>query len=259
MSSEVKFNGKSLLYDRYRPSYPISFFNELIQKVVKNKNPIIADIGAGTGIFTEILTENFQNVIAIEPNDEMRAVLKRRMVNKNCLCLKGKAEKTGLSDRSVDLITVAQAFHWFDPLDFKEECERILKTNGRVMLIWNSRDHGSKLNKETATISKKYCPDFKGFSGGINIEKLNLQTFFTSGYEHYSFSNPLKMTKEQFIGRNLSASYAPKEEDKMYAPFVDELSYLYDSYCSKENTIIVPNDVHVYVGKLHGNINLTLL
>ena len=250
MNSEVKFTGKSQLYDQHRPSYPFVFFKELITKEGKSKNSVVADIGAGTGIFTSVLTGICDHVIAIEPNDEMRAVLNKKMIsNKNCLCLKGKAEKTGLSTNSVDLITVAQAYHWFDSVAFKQECKRILKPNGRVMLIWNSRDHESKLNKETARISKNYCQDFRGFSGGINIEKLDLQAFFSKGYERYSFSNPLKMTKEQFIGRNLSASYAPKAEDSSYNIFVEELGYLYEQYRS-DNHIIVPNDIHVYVGAI---------
>lgn len=246
---EERFNGKAALYEQFRPGYPLSFFKELITQLVKKKDPIIADIGAGTGIFTNVLSNISQKLIAVEPNDEMRDILKRNFSN-GCLCIKGQAENTGLSNNSVDLITVAQAFHWFDPIAFGEECKRILKKNGLVMLIWNSREQESNLNRETARISKKYCSNFQGFSGGINIEKLELPSFFTSGYERYSFSNPLKLTKEQFIGRNLSASYAPKKEDASYDGFVEELSDLYETNSSSEHFIIVPNDVHVFVGTI---------
>lgn len=251
MNSKVKFTGKSSLYDRYRPGYPKRFFIELITEYIGGKNNfVIADIGAGTGIFTELVASIGTDIKAIEPNDDMRVILKERMGDfKQVSCLNGSAENTGVSDKSVDLVTVAQAFHWFDAIAFKKECQRILKKNGLVMLIWNSRDHSSNLNKETAKISKKYCPDFQGFSGGINIERLDLHQFFSNGYEHYAVSNPLKMDKEHFIGRNLSASYAPKKEDIFYDEFVNELGYLFEKY-SKEQTILVPNDLHVYVGAI---------
>ncbi|WP_312094288.1 class I SAM-dependent methyltransferase [Niallia sp.] len=251
MNSETKFTGKSTLYDRYRPGYPKVFFKELITEYIGRKdNFVIADIGAGTGIFTELIANVGTDILAIEPNDDMRAILKERMEDlKQVTCLAGSAENTGIADKSVDLVTVAQAFHWFDAVAFKKECKRILKTNGYVMLIWNSRDHTSKLNKETAKISKKYCPNFQGFSGGINIERLDLQQFFNNGYEHYAVSNPLKMSKEYFIGRNLSASYAPQKEDIFYEEFVEELGFLFEKY-SKEESILVPNDLHVYVGAI---------
>lgn len=248
MNSKAKFTGKSSLYDRYRPGYPSRFFHELISAYIGRKEKfVIADIGAGTGIFTELIASIGKEVVAIEPNDDMRSILKERMEGKQVRCVNGSAEKTGITDTSVDLVTVAQAFHWFDAAAFKKECQRILKKNGLVMLIWNSRDHTSKLNKETAKISKKYCPNFQGFSGGINIEQLDLQQFFTNGYEHYAVSNPLKMDKEHFIGRNLSASYAPKKEDYFYNEFVEELGFLFEKY-NKEDTLLVPNDLHVYVG-----------
>ncbi|MDR4314761.1 methyltransferase [Niallia circulans] len=251
MNSEAKFSGKSTLYDRYRPGYPKRFFKELISEYSgSNDHFVIADIGAGTGIFTELAANIGTNIIAIEPNDDMRSILKARMEDfKQVTCLDASAENTGIADNSVDLITVAQAFHWFEADAFKKECRRILKKNGQVMLIWNSRDHTSQLNSETAKISKRYCPNFQGFSGGINIDRLGLQHFFTNGYEHYAVSNPLKMNKEHFIGRNLSASYSPQKDDPFYDEFVEELGFLFDKY-SKDGNIIVPNDLHVYVGAI---------
>lgn len=249
MNSEAKFTGKSALYDRYRPGYPKHFMTELITEYIGSKDHfVIADVGAGTGIFTELIASIGTEIIAVEPNNDMQSILKERMEGlQQVTCINASAENTGISENSVDLITVAQAFHWFDTAAFKNECERILKNDGYVMLIWNSRDHTSKLNKETAEISKKYCPNFQGFSGGINIDRLDLQQFFTNGYEHYAVSNPLKMSKEYFIGRNLSASYAPKKDDFLYDEFVEKLGYLFEKY-SKDGTILVPNDLHVYVG-----------
>lgn len=125
MNSEAKFSGKSTLYDHYRPGYPKRFFKELISEYSgSNDHFVIADIGAGTGIFTELAANIGTNIIAIEPNDDMRSILKARMENfKQVTCLDASAENTGIADNSVDLITVAQAFHWFEADAFKKNAD----------------------------------------------------------------------------------------------------------------------------------------
>lgn len=252
MDTNKLFNGKANLYEQNRPGYPKLFFHDLFRSLLRNKvNPIIADIGAGTGIFTEVLAEWGKQAIAVEPNDEMREVLKNKLISfEQVKVVKGTAEATGLSSQSIDLITVAQAFHWFNAEAFKKECQRVLKEDGHVMLLWNSRDPFSPLNKETEEICKSFCPKFQGFSGG---KKRNLSAFYEGSYERYSFSNPLKMNLQQFVGRNLSASYAPKEGEEYYNKFYQALIDLFNKH-KKHQHIIVPNDIHVYIGVVREGI-----
>ena len=91
--------------------------------------------------------------------------------------IKATAENTTLKENSVDLVTVAQAFHWFDKEAFKIECQRILKQKANVALVWNSRDVTSPLIQENAEICQKTCPTFKGFSGGIDETQKCLTAF----------------------------------------------------------------------------------
>lgn len=60
--------------------------------------------------------------------------------------------------------TVAQAFHWFDRDRFKAECQRILKLDGSVVLLWNSTDNNSPINIEIANINRRLCEKFDGYS-----------------------------------------------------------------------------------------------
>ena len=150
----------------------------------------------------------------------------------------------------MDFITVAQAFHWFDEEKFKQECLRILKPNGKVVLVWNSRVANSELVIENGELCKRLCPNFGGFTGGQEENPESFASFFKAGKcDHKIFKNDLPYTKESFIGRNLSASYAPKEIDSNYQVFIDELSVLFDKY-SVNGLLILPNVTRSYVGEI---------
>ncbi len=100
----------------------------------------VADIGSGTGIFTELLLLKGCFVTGVEPNAPMRQAAEQKLGGYDRFySLEGSAEQTGLADHSIDLITVAQAFHWMDPAPTKKEFNRILKPGGRIALIWNLR------------------------------------------------------------------------------------------------------------------------
>ena len=164
--NENKFDGMGNIYAKFRPNYPQVFIDYLFANFGITSDSIFADIGAGTGILTKQLLEKKVKVYAVEPNDDMRKVAEANLSSfSNFILVNGTAENTTLVDNSIDIITVAQAFHWFDKQKFKAECQRILKPLGKVVLVWNSRDSASDLVMQNDLINRKYCPDFKGFSG----------------------------------------------------------------------------------------------
>lgn len=181
----------------------------------------ICDIGSGTGILTKLLLEKKLNVIAIEPNDDMRGVAEMTLkVYDQYKSIKETAENTSLKNNSVDLITVAQAFHWFDKERFRLECKRILKENSKVSLVWNSKDLLSPLISELHEICKETCPKFKGFSGGIEDTPDVYDRFYKEGkYDIKIFSNDFEMDLEGFLGRNLSSSFSPLRGEKEYEAY----------------------------------------
>ena len=144
--NENIFNGVGETYAKYRPSYPQTLLKYLCAEIGINKFSTIADIGSGTGIFTQQLLNKCSKIYAIEPNDDMREVAEKKLGNElGFISINGTAENTTLENESIDYITAAQSFHWFDRLSFKQECKRILKPKGKVILIWNSRDETSEL------------------------------------------------------------------------------------------------------------------
>lgn len=252
--NENKFDGIGKTYSQFRPSYPDEFINFLYTDIGVKKASIIADIGSGTGLLTNQLLEKGSIVYAVEPNADMRYFAETNLQKfSNFLSVNGTAENTKLDDMSVDFITVAQAFHWFNRENFKEECKRILKPNGKVILVWNSRDEKSELVSENDKINQKYCPMFKGFAGGMRGDssedesKTPFSDFFSDECEIKVLKNDFVFDLENFIGRNLSSSYALKENDDNYELYINALKSLFNKY-SKDDKVTMSNFTRSYIG-----------
>jgi len=115
MDSKDKLTNKVNEYIKYRPSYPKEFIDYIINEVGISSKSTVADIGAGTGILTKQLGDRVKRIYAVEPNTNMRTACQEYCSDlKNVISIDGSAEDTGLENNSVDFITVAQAFHWFD-------------------------------------------------------------------------------------------------------------------------------------------------
>lgn len=250
--NENRFTGLANTYLKFRPAYPDTFIRYLYSEIGMTNESVIADIGAGTGIFTKLLLEKGSYVFAIEPNADMRSKLSAELQNHSRLTItNSSAENTTLINHSIDFVTCAQAFHWFDPQAFKKECIRMLKPFGKVILVWNIFDLQSTLIQEVQMLKEQYCTEFKGFAGGLkNGGSGNIEIFFNNGVCDYKvFRNDLFYNEEEFIGRNLSSSYAPKENDANYAPYINDLKKLYHKY-ELNGILSVPNITESYIGEV---------
>jgi SAM-dependent methyltransferase len=121
-------------YARSRPGYP----DDAVRWLVGEPPVDVVDLGAGTGKLTRSLVDLGHRVTAIEPLPEMIAHL--RVAVPEATALEGGAEAIPLPDASVDVVTVAQAFHWFDRQAALREIARVLRPGGRIGLVWNVRD-----------------------------------------------------------------------------------------------------------------------
>ena len=167
MNNTDRFTGKARAYAQGRPDYPASVVG-LLTRESRRENPRLADMGSGTGILSRAMLERGCTVYSVEPNDDMRKEVEKRLsAFPRFHSVAGTAERTGLPGASVDLVTAAQSFHWFDAAAFKRECRRILSGGGKVALIWNSRVEDSPIAREEGNIHRLYCPCFYGFSGGL--------------------------------------------------------------------------------------------
>lgn len=139
------FGSAADVYERARPSYPEDAIRWIAECTGLGEGRVVADLGAGTGKLTRLLVPTGARVIAIEPIEAMREVLIETVPGVEVL--DGVAESLPLADASVDVVTVAQAFHWFDHAVAIPELHRVLLPGGHLVLIWNSRDMEDPLQR----------------------------------------------------------------------------------------------------------------
>ena len=250
MDSTIKFDGLANLYEDGRPEYPTILIEKLYTDYGFKSTSIIADIGAGTGKFSKLLLEKGSKVFCVEPNKDMRNELVNKLNKyKKLHAINGTAGNTTLDTSSVDFIISAQAFHWFNVHEFKRECKRILKLEGRVALVWNVREMESPLNQECFQIYKQYCQNFVGFNGGIKRDDERIKEFFDMHYKRMEFPNPLFFDQKGFIKRCISGSYSLKKTDQNYFEYIAALENVFDKY-SNNGQLVMENKTVVYIGRL---------
>lgn len=221
------FSGKADVYAQNRPSYP----PELVRWLKEHADlDSVADIGAGTGIFTACLAKECRTICAVEPNPDMRAAFQKSLPRIECL--PGSAEKTGLPAQSLTLVTAAQAFHWFDEELFRDECCRLLRPEGKLAVVWNNRQqHG--IGPAYDAVCRKYCPDYRtGHVGKRSAEEGDrfLKERYFRQVEIFRCPNTVPRTEAQFIGDKLSRSYALTASSPDFPAFVRELKEVFDAF-----------------------------
>jgi len=122
-------------YDDVRPEYALEALDRAEEALGLSAGSRVVDLAAGSGKLTRALARRFDELVAVEPNDEMRAVLLGRSVGAKVLA--GTAERLPLPDESADAVFVGDAFHWFDGDAAVAELARVLPPGGGVALLWN--------------------------------------------------------------------------------------------------------------------------
>ncbi len=208
--NEEKFSGKAEIYDKYRPSYPSGLFDLLYPKYVTPQS-VIADVGSGTGKFAKLLLDRGNTVYCVEPNADMMSKAKTMLDGyAGFVPVCASAENTSLPDASVDFITAAQAFHWFDKRGFARECKRISRGEAVCALIWNTYDATCPTVAELEKLNFSCLAKFKGFAGGSSPES-GVFDFFGK-YETFRFVQDLHFDYDAFVGRCFSSSYSPSKQ-----------------------------------------------
>ena len=246
-----RFSDRVENYVKYRPSYPAALIDCLREHAGLNRTSVVADIGSGTGIFTALLLPAAGRVHAVEPNAAMRAAAERDLgAQSGFVSVDGTAETTALPTGSVDLVTAAQAFHWFRISECRAEFVRILRPGGRVALIWNERltdkDPFSiayeKLLKTAATNYDQV--DHR------RIDQTAMARFFAPQiHKEYTFPNAQVFDREGLVGRALSSSYIPNAGQPGHREFFTQLEQIFQEH-AKKGRVTFEYLTRVYVGAL---------
>ncbi len=140
LNSTKRFSNRVENYVRARPRYPRPALELLVRQIGLTPEWVIADVGSGTGFSAELFVQNGNLVYGVEPNREMRQAAESYLGGfANFRSVDGTAEATGLDEGSIDCVVAGQAFHWFDAAKARQEFRRLLKLDGWVVLMWNTR------------------------------------------------------------------------------------------------------------------------
>lgn len=246
-----RFSNRVEDYIKYRPGYPAEIVELLKSECGLMEASIIADVGSGTGILSEMFLRKGYIVYGIEPNADMRAAGEKLLAKYDRFhSIDGHAEATNLENQTVDLVTAAQAFHWFDVQKARREFQRILKPDGCVALIWNDRE------TDTAPFLRAYEDLLLQYS--IDYEKINhknvdenaIGRFFNpNSFSTKTFANFQHLDFLGLKGRLLSSSYIPMEGHINYQPMMKDLQELFDPH-QASGQVIIEYATRVFCGRL---------
>lgn len=239
-----RFSNRAADYSRYRPTYPTAAIDWLLDGLGDPATLTIADIGAGTGISARLLGDRGAKVWAIEPNETMRSVAEP---HPQVEFQSGTAEATGLDSNSVDLITCCQSFHWFEPIATLQEFDRILRSSGRVALMWNERDQADPFTAEHTVVIRKAAETniFDRFDRKSAKALENSELF--ANFRARSFPNQQQLSLDAMIGLALSASYTPKSGE-VHDRLLAELRDLFDRW-SQNSIVMLTYQTNVYLAE----------
>lgn len=245
-NSVDRFSNRVENYVKYRPTYPSAVLDVFRAEMGFSTDTAVADIGSGTGISTKLFLENGSIVYGVEPNAKMREAAEEFLAaHQNFRSIDGTSTATKLPDSSIDIVTAAQAFHWFDPEPTREEFKRILKPGGWVTLMWNERQlDTTPFLIEYEQLLLKYANDYTNVRHD-NINETKLEAFFEGDLRSATFPNEQVLNFDGIRGRVTSSSYMPAEGDETYQEMVKELRTLFDKHAENDR-ISVFYDTNVF-------------
>lgn len=251
--STKRFSSRVEDYVRFRPGYPSEIVDLLRDEYSLKEDSKIADMGSGTGLLSQVFLDAGLAVTGVEPNREMREAGDALLASyARFRSIDGMAEATTLADSSIDLITAAQAFHWFEVEATRREWSRVLRPKGAVALIWNERFIDTAFMQEAEAITDKYAaagdPEGKireagrGRIGGL---------FGPSGFRVDEFPNHQMFDFTGLVGRISSSSYLPMAGEPAHQEMSEELRVVFEKW-QEDGLVRYLYRTRVFHGKLGG-------
>ena len=245
-----RFSSRVANYVRYRPSYPTAAIELLQQRCGLGPGSVVADIGSGTGILTQLLLAHAAEVIAVEPNAGMRGAAEYALgANPRFRSVAGTAEATTLAATTVDLLVAGQAFHWFKVAQARQEALRIARPGAWGALLWNQHPaSGSAFLADYETLLRRHAPEYDAVVDSRADEK-TMREFLGGAMEKASFPNQQTFDLEGLTGRLMSSSYAPEQGHPQHAPLMAGLRQVFERH-QHGGRIIFPYVTLVYFAEL---------
>jgi len=253
MRPTERFSSRVDDYARHRPSYPAPAIELLAQRCGLRPGAVVADLGSGTGILTELLLQRGAEVFAVEPNEGMRAAAEARLAAYTRFrSVTGSAESTALDPASVDLLVAAQAFHWFDPGRARREALRILRPGAWGALLWNERPaEATAFLADYEALLRRHAPEYTKITAS-RADVATMREFLGAAMEVRAFANQQILDFEGLRGRLMSSSYAPEPGSAAYEPMIALLREVFARH-ERDGRIVMPYRTLVYFAQPGGH------
>ncbi|MFA8300837.1 MAG: class I SAM-dependent methyltransferase [Hyphomicrobiales bacterium] len=231
------FHQKAKIYEEYRPDYPLNTVKLLEEKAYLKKGSVIAEIGCGTGKFTDLLLDEGYQVAAVEPDHSMSAILESKHLQSDLRIYNCFAEQTPFEDHQFNAIISAQSFHFFHTESVRNEFFRILKKDGDIVVLWYLFDTNLDISNHIQNLFIKY--------GDLQNQPRRHDTKAETVYKCFSgcqisnddsYKYRIQYSKDKFLKNMLSSSYAPNKTSVLYSHFLEDFTNLYTAY--SDNGII---------------------
>jgi SAM-dependent methyltransferase len=232
MKSVRRFDGKVADYARYRERYSPDILLPVFRRHCGlTPDWLVVDIGAGTGMLSDVFLANGNRAIAVEPNAEMREMCNALHDDNSLLQVtEGTAEDTKLASASVDMVSAGRAMHWFDLERSMAEFRRILKPDGWVAIVAFGRtEQGHEENEALEKILREYSEDHADTHAGYKIYQ-HLEEYLPRDFHHEQVLSSMSLDWKALHGIVMSLSASPLPNDAIYPGFERTLHALFDRY-----------------------------
>ena len=250
VKSTERFSSRVDNYVRYRPSYPPAAIELLQQRCGLTPRAVVADLGSGTGILTQLLLPHAAQVAAVEPNDPMRAAAEAALGgDPRFLSVSGTAEATTLGAASTDLVVAGQAFHWFKVGPARAEALRITRPGAFGALLWNEHPaSGSPFLADYERLLRRHASEYDAVVGS-RVDEPAMREYLGAGMQCATFPNQQSFDYEGLVGRLMSSSYAPEPGHAEHEPLLAGLARVFAAH-EHGGRILFPYVTLVYFAQL---------
>jgi SAM-dependent methyltransferase len=211
------FGSEADTYERTRPTYPPDAVAWIVDNLRLTSGTVLADLAAGTGKLTRLLEPTGTTIIAVEPVEGMWRQLRAALPVVPIVA--GAAEVLPLGDGSLDAVAIAQAFHWFDAEAAFGELARVVRTGGRVAIVWNARDRSAAWVDEVWTIMdhfEKEAPwrDHDAWRESALGDRPGFGPLHNATFQHEQVLPP-ELVVERFRGVSHIAALPPSQQERV--------------------------------------------
>jgi ubiquinone/menaquinone biosynthesis C-methylase UbiE len=248
MDPKKVFSTKAEKYAKYRWDYASDAIQSILNIAQMSNQSTVADIGAGTGILTRHFVDKAQKIYAIEPNFAQRQILARKLgAFPSISVMDASADDTQLPDHSIDVITVGQAIHWFEPKPARREMMRILRENGWLVLIRNNGADTEQNKAVRSLMTEEYGADLSIVTQ--QPEKKPFRFYFgNDDFQTIIFPFAFQQGWEEFLGTLTTVSFMPDEGHPLFPKLERAAKEVFSQY-SEHGSWKVEGETELIIGQ----------